>query len=258
MTFDRFTLPNGLEVVLAPDHTSQVVAVDLWYRAGSRDEPPAKAGLARLFERLMFAGSAHVPADGLAQLVDQAGGQVSAQVDEDDSRFSEVVPSNYLEQVLWLEADRMRGIVITDTTFAASRSALLDDLDQRDAQPYTGAIMDAVAALYDSAACPGYGHRGTGLPRTVAALTVEDARTFFAQHYQPNNASLVIAGDFDPAATRSLVTRWFAGIPRGPDAPAPGCRPSFSPGPVRRAARSAAGTRPAVGHFYRLPDHGHT
>jgi zinc protease len=255
---EQFTLPNGLEVILAPDHGSQVVAVDVWYLAGSRDESPAKAGLARLFERLMFGGSAQVPAGVHAGLLEQAGGVVNGEVGEDVSRFSEAIPSNRLGQALWLEADRMRGVVINDSTVNEGRLGLLNDLGARiGAGPYTGAMVEGISALYDSVGCPGYSHPPTGWPASLAGLTTADARAFFDRHYRPNAARLVVAGDFDPAQARQLISAYFGSIARGPGPDAPACTAKFSPGPVRRVVGDRFATQPAVGLLYRVPPHDH-
>ena len=258
IAFERFTLSNGLEVILAPDRTSQVAAVDVWYLTGSRNEPSAKAGLARIFDRLMFLGSANVPGGAHAALIEQAGGRVEGAVEEDVSRFSESVPSNRLNQALWLEADRMRGIVINDTTVGESRAGLLDDLRARaSGEPYTGVVLETIATLYDSIGCPGYSHPPLGRPATAAAITTPDAADFLNQHYRPNAARLVVSGDFDPVATRQTVTDYFGGIGRGP-APQPvNCAAGYSPGPVRRDVTDRLASRPAAGQFYRIPPHAH-
>jgi zinc protease len=258
IAFERFTLPNGLEVVLAPDHATQVAAVDVWYQAGSRDDPAGKGGLASLFDELMFAGSANVPPGGHTALLERGGGQVSSAVDEDVSRFSESVPSNRLDQALWLEAERMRGIVINDTTVARSRAALLDELRSRaEGEAYSEALLTGTSALYDSAACPGYSHPPTGSAQSLQSLTVQDAQDFFHRHYGPSNARLVVSGDFDPARARSLVTQYFGGIPGGSPASAPPCRPQPSAGSARRTVTDRLATRPAVALFYRIPAHEH-
>lgn len=256
IAFERFTLANGLEVILAPDRTSQVAAVNVWYLTGSRDEPASKGGLARMFDRLMFLGSANVPAGAHAGLIEQFGGRVEGAVEEDVSRFSEAVPSNRLNQALWLEADRMRGVVINDTTVGESRAGLLDDLRARAAgEAYTGVVVEAIAALYDSTNCSGYSHPPVGRPSSIEAITTSDAADFLNQHYRPNAARLVVTGDFDLATTRQVVVNYFGAIGKGPAPQASVCNPKFSPGNVRRNATDRLATRPAAGQFYRVPGH---
>jgi zinc protease len=256
--FERFTLSNGLEVILAPDRGGQVAAVDLWYLTGSRDEPPGKGGLARLFNRLLFMGSSNVPAGAHAALIQEAGGRVDAGVEEDVSRFIESVPSNRLNQALWLEADRMRGVVVNDTTVSQSRFELLQDLQNRaQGEPYTGFVVEAVASLYDSTSCAGYSHPPLGRPASVVTLTTKDAADFLNQHFRPNAARLVVSGDFDPAEVRQTVTNYFGGIARGPAPQTFSCTPGFSPGPRKKTIPDRLPARPAAGWFYRIPAHNH-
>ncbi len=258
ISFEQFTLPNGLEVVMAPDRATEVAAVDLWYFVGSRDETPATAGLARLFDRLMFAGSTHVPPGGHATMLELAGGRVSATIEEDVSRFSETMPASALPQALWLEADRMRGVVLNDTTVNASRGAFLSDLRARlTAEPYTSVILESVAAMYDSIGCPGYSH--SPVNRAIASSTLDGAtaRAFFARYYRPGNARLVITGNFDPTETRALVTAWFGDIPAGPDPARPACAPTAASIAPRRAITDPTLARAAAGIFYHIPPPSH-
>lgn len=257
IAFERFTLPNGLEVLLAPDHTTQVVAVNVWYFTGSRDEPPGRAGLAQLFEQLMFSGSANVPAGAHAALITQGGGRLETSVEEDISRYAEAVPSNRLDQALWLEADRMRGIVINDTTVGRARGAALSDLQDRTSEPYTPTVVATVASLYDSAGCPGYSHPPLGRAATLATITTGDAADFLNQHYRPNAARLVVAGDFDPAAIRQTITAYFGPIGRGQPPAAPTCNGEPGAGPARRTVTDRFASRPAAGLFFRMPAHDH-
>lgn len=258
ISYERFTLPNGLDVVMAPDPTTEVAAVDLWYFVGSRDETAATAGLARLFDRLLFAGSTHVPPGGHATMLELAGGRVTAAVEEDVSRFSETMPATALPQALWLEADRMRGVVLNDTTVNGSRLAFLTELRSRlAAEPYTSVILESVAALYDSTGCPGYSR--SPVNRAVASTTLDGAaaRTFFSRYYRPNNARLVISGNFDPTETRVLVTSYFADIPRGPDPARTACDGRASSIAPRRAVTDPSLARAAAGLFYRIPAPSH-
>ena len=234
LSAEGFTLPNGLEVVLAPDRETQVVAVSVWYRAGSQDDPPARSGLARLFERQMFAGSANVPAGAHAAAVEDVGGRLSAVVDEERSRYTSTLPSNQVGLGLWLEAERMRSLAITDTSVAASQSGLLGEIASReDREPYAGALTEAIGLVYDSTTCPGFAHPALGRANTVAAITTADARAFYRQFYVPNNARLVVAGDFDSAAVHGQISDFFGGIPRGIDPTHPRCE----------------GTSPAAAHL---------
>ncbi|MBP9202142.1 MAG: insulinase family protein [Gemmatimonadales bacterium] len=258
LTYEQFALPNGLEVVLAPDHSSQVVGISVWYDAGSRNEPAAKAGLARLFERLLFAGTAHVPPGGHATVATDLGGRVSASVDEEVGRFTTVLPSSRLSLGLWLEAERMGSLAVNDTTVAEARLGLLDELrGQLQNEPYAEAISRGIGSLYDSTSCAGYTHSPAGTLLTISALATVDATQYRSERYAPNRARLVVAGDLDPVATRRLVTEYFSGIPRGPDAPAATCTPGYSPGPRELRATDPNATTIGAGLFYRIPPHEH-
>lgn len=258
LSFEQYTLPNGLTVLLSPDHTSQVVAVDIWYRAGSRDEPPARAGLARLFERLMFAGSANVPPGGHAAIVENVGGRGEAGTDEDIARYTQTLPSNRLNLGLWLEAERMRSLTINDTTVAEAREGLLAELQQKIGdETYTGAVLDAVASLYDSTSCPGYTHPPTGRVGTIGAITTADVQGFYRARYTAANARLVIAGDFDPAEARALIAEYFGPMPTTPAAPAAACTATFFPGARTITSRDRLASHPAIGLFYRIPASNH-
>lgn len=258
IAFQEFRLPNGLEVVLVPERSSQVVGITVWYDAGSRHEPPAKGGLARLFERLMFAGSASVPSGGHATVTGDLGGRVGAAVDEELARYTTVLPSSRLAFGLWLEAERMRSLAITDTTFSEARLGLLEEFrDQLSREPYTGAISGAVAALYDSTDCRGYAHSPVGTLASLTTLTTEDARQFYRERYTPNRARLIVAGDLDTLRARQLVSEYFGTIPRGPELEQPGCSPpvSSTARTIRVTDRNAAAV--GVGRFYRIPAHSH-
>jgi len=256
--FSRYTLTNGLEVTLAPDRSTQVVAVSVWYDAGSRMEPVAKAGLARLFERLMFAGSANVPPGGHATLTGDLGGRVGAIVDEESARFSTVLPSSRLALGLWLEANRMGSLTITDTTVGEARLELVEQLrDQLDQEPYAAVIASAVASLYDTLACPGYAHAPLGRLQSITGITTADAREFFRAHYAPNRARLTVTGDFDTAQARQLIAEYFGPLPRGPEVAPFAC--ADAPPPSARTARVTDRTAPAiaVGQFFPIPPHAH-
>jgi predicted Zn-dependent peptidase len=235
-----------------------VAAVNLWIFAGSREEPAGRAGLARLFERLMFNGSANVPAGGYAAVLTDAGGRITADVDEEAARFGESVPSNRLNLALWLEADRLRSLAINDSTVADARLGLVEDLGQRvNNEPYAAAIIDAVATLYDSATCLGYSHPTIGRVGSITSISTADARGFFQARYVPNNARLVVSGDFAPPDVKPLIAQYFSDIPRGSPVGSAACEPGFHSGARTRRISGQPGSRLAVGRFYRIPPHNH-
>lgn len=256
--FEQFTLANGLTVIFAPDRSAPVVSVDIWYEAGGRTVPPGRSGLARLFERLMYAGSEHVPPGAHAGLVADLGGQSIAEVSEEGARFGATVPAERLGLALWLEADRMRGLAINDTTVNDARLAQLGDLrDRLNGEPYTGALLEAVTSLYDSTTCPGYAQPVIGRANTLAGIATAEVRQFYVERYSPNGARLVVAGSFDPAEARRLVMEYFNAIPRGAEVTPVNCPLPTTPLGTRRQVTDRQAARPAVALLYRLPPHDH-
>ena len=256
VSYEAFTLPNGLRVIYSEDHTTPVVSVDLWYNVGSRNERPGRSGFAHLFEHLMFEGSAHAPKGVHSHLIEGAGGLDNASTAEDRTNYYATVPSNYLNVVLWLEADRMRSLAITDETFHNQRETVKEERRLRvDNRPYGGAFWDGVTWPFDSASCFPYAHTVIGSMADLNTATVSDVQTFFDTYYAPNNATLVVLGDFRPAALRRLVNDYFAAVPRHPDPPAVTCRYRFAPGPTRRTVADPHANLPAVLQFYRVPPH---
>lgn len=256
--FERFTLANGLEVVFAPDPTSQATAVEIWYEAGARTVSGPKAGLARLFERLMFSGTAHVPPGAHGSVIADLGGQSTAEVSEEVARFGMVVPAERLNLALWLEAERMRALAINDSSVNQAKLGLLEDLrDRLGREPFTAALLAGVTALYDSTTCPGYAQPAIGRADAIAAIKTEDVRQFFIERYSPNGARLVISGGFDPAEARRLVMEYFNEIPRGGSAPAAPCAGAAPAVGLRRTVSDRLARRLAVAQLYRLPPHDH-
>src|ERR1041385_1971076 len=142
INLESYVLPNGLQVILAPDHSAQVVAVDVWYNVGSRNEVRGRTGFAHLFEHMMFQGSAHVKKAEHFQLVERAGGELNGSTSEDRTNFFEELPSNRLNLGLWLEADRMRSLAVTDSNLTNQREAVKEEGRLRvEHQPYSGAII---------------------------------------------------------------------------------------------------------------------
>jgi len=258
ISFESYSLPNGLQVILAPDHSSQVVAVDVWYHVGSRDEVRGRTGFAHLFEHMMFQGSEHVKKAEHFQLVERAGGSVNGSTAEDRTNFFESLPSNRLNLGLWLEADRMRSLAVTDSTFSNQREAVKEERRLRvDNQPYAGAIFEGMYALADSASCFPYAHSIIGSMSDLNAAKTPDVKAFFDLYYAPNNATLTVVGDFQPAETKRLIEQYFAGIPRGKDPPAVGCESKFGSGIIRRPWPDAKANLPGVLLAYRVPEYRH-
>jgi predicted Zn-dependent peptidase len=250
---ESFSLPNGLKVHLAPDNSSQVVAVNVWYDVGSRNERAGRTGFAHLFEHMMFQGSQNVKKAEHGQYIERAGGQLNGSTQPDRTNYFNEIPSNRLNLALWLEADRMRSLVISPENLKNQQEAVKEERRLRfDNQPYVGTLVDSLPTMFDATSCYAYSHSIIGSMDDLNAATVEDVQAFFNLYYAPNNATLVIAGDFQPAEARRLVGEYFGGIPRGQTAPPVECAPQGSTGRevVRRVVDKNA-TLPAALTVYR-------
>jgi len=211
---EYYTLPNGLKVVMSRDPTVPTATVGVYYGIGFRIEPRNRTGFAHLFEHLMFQGSAHAPKGQFDKIIYSAGGINNGSTRFDFTNYYEVVPSNALESVLWLEADRMRMPVIDQTVLANQQGVVANEVKVNVInQPYGGwpwLDMPQVANenWYNA-------HNFYGDLADLQAAKVEDSKEFFNSFYRPNNAVLVVAGDIDYAATRAMIDRLFATVPAG-------------------------------------------
>src|SRR2546428_373032 len=254
ISYESFALPNGLRVVYAEDHSTPIVTVDLWYRVGSRNERPGRGGFAHLFEHLMFQGSAHVKKAEHFQLIERAGGSVNGSTHDDYTNYYETVPSNRLNLALWLEADRMRSLAITDENFHNQRETVKEERRLRvDNQPYGAAFTDGVVMAFDSASCFAYAHPTIGSMDDLNAAKLEDVQAFFDTYYAPNNAMLVVVGDFRPVELRRLVNAYFADVRSHATPPPVRCNWKVGPGERRRDVEDAHANPPAGPRYYRLP-----
>lgn len=247
-------LSNGLRVVLHRDAHIPIVCVNIAYRVGSKDESPGKTGFAHLFEHLMFDGSANVPRGGYDRYCEQAGGYNNAYTSEDKTCYHIVLPSNQLELGLWLESDRLLQLMLTPDGLETQRSVVMEEKRQRvDNQPY-GTYDTRLAEMLFSG--HPYGHPVIGSMDDIAAATMCDVETFHATYYQPNNAALALAGDFDPAEALELIERYFGTIPSRPAAPRP-VEPALAPPSETRAVVHDAVPLAAVFMGYRIPREAH-
>jgi predicted Zn-dependent peptidase len=252
--FEQYALPNGLSVILSPDHTAQVVAVSVWYDVGARDERPGTSGYARLVENLMYDGSEHVPPGGHLRLVEGTGGESNSDTEDDVSRYEQVLPSNQLGLGLWLEADRMRGLVVSDTELVVDRQVVRQERRARiENQAYSPGFLVGTYAVYDSAGCFGYAHSADPRMADLDSVSVASAQRFLKTFYTPNNARLAVVGDFDPAEAKTLISRYFGEIAAGQAKPAPVCNPAVRPAAARYEVKDVNASLPAAGLFYRVP-----
>src|SRR6267143_2859916 len=215
--YDSFTLANGLQVLVAPDHAVPVVTVNIWYHVGSGDEKPGRTGFAHLFEHIMFMGSQHVPTGEFDKLLEAAGGDNNGSTTEDRTNYFEDAPSNVLALMLWLDSDRMGFLLpeITAEKVDVQRGVVQNERRQSyENRPYGLAEENILKRLYPPS--HPYSWPVIGSMTDLSAATLEDVRNFFRTYYTPNNATLAVAGDITPRAVRELVERYFADIPRGP------------------------------------------
>ncbi|MFN0149698.1 MAG: M16 family metallopeptidase [bacterium] len=216
LEYEKFELPNGLDVILYRDVSSPIVAVNVWYRVGSHYEKPGRTGFAHLFEHMMFQGSQHHDRDYFEPL-EKVGAFVNGSTTEDRTNYLEDVPPNYLELALWLEADRMGFLLpaMTQEKLDNQRDVVKNERRQGlDNQPYAKADEIIRTMLYPSD--HPYSWEVIGSMEDLSAASLEDVAEFFKMYYTPNNASLCIAGNFDPAQAKALVTKYFAPLPPGP------------------------------------------
>ena len=234
ITYDTYTLPNGLTVVLSEDHAVPVVTVDVWYHVGSSNERLGRSGFAHLFEHMMFQGSAHVRKSEHLQLVERAGGSMNGSTTEDRTNYFETLPSNRLNLGLWLEADRMRSLAITPANLENQRQTVKEERRLGvDNQPYGRAFEEGPTLPFDSASCFPYSHSVIGSMADLDSARVEDVLAFFQRFYAPNNAVLTVVGDFDPAETRAFIQQYYGDIPRAEAAAPVQCRVQLGTGSRR-------------------------
>src|SRR6266704_3027662 len=219
--FKKYTLANGLEVILSDDHRLPLVAVNLWYQVGPANEEPGRTGFAHLFEHMMFQGSKHVPATMHFKMLEGAGASgINGTTDFDRTNYFETLPASELELALWLESDRM-GYQI-DKLDQANLSNQQDVVRNERRQSLENAPYGVVEeGLFHQLFPKGHPYYGEviGSHADIQSAKLADVRNFFKLYYAPNNASLAIVGDFDPEKARELVQKYFGPLKRGEDVP---------------------------------------
>jgi zinc protease len=207
-------LPNGLRVVLSEDHTAPVVTVYTTFRVGGANEQKGFTGFAHLFEHMMFNGSRNVPEGAYAYYVDATGGEVNANTEHDRTNYYQTVPSNYLEGMLFLESNRMANLEITERALANEKSVVKEEVrQQQENSPYAKVLMlDWPSVAYSSWE---YAHSMYGSMEDLSNAPVQAFVDFFKKYYVPNNATLVICGDFEPKQARALVEKYYGPLQAG-------------------------------------------
>jgi zinc protease len=212
IAFTERVLPNGLEVIGIRSNTSPTVSVQVWYHVGARDDPAGRSGFAHLFEHLMFKGTRYLKSEQFDRLTEDVGGANNAFTSDDVTAYHEVVPSNHLERLLWAEAERMSNLNVDEANFKSERAVVEEEYRQRIlASPY-GRFFNAIApSAYLSHP---YKRPSIGSIEDLEAATLADVTAFHARYYRPDNATLVIAGDFDPKQLDAWVDKYFGPVPR--------------------------------------------
>jgi predicted Zn-dependent peptidase len=248
-----YTLPNGLRVTLSPDPTAPVVTVAVYYRIGFRVEPKDRTGFAHLFEHMMFQGSQNLGKMEFIRLVQSNGGILNGSTRFDFTNYFETLPSNKLETALWAEADRMRGLAITEDNLTNQKGVVGNEVKVNVLnRPYGGfpwLDMPQVANtnFYNA-------HNFYGDLHDIEAATLVDVQSFFKTYYAPNNAALVVVGDFSVADAKAMVEKYFAGIPAHDQPPAADLTEPRQETERRVSKTDKFATRPALAFAYHMPD----
>ncbi len=211
LAYNHRTLSNGLEVYALPASDTASVSVQVWYKVGSKDDPPGRSGFAHLFEHIMFKATTNMPPETIDRLTEDAGGFNNASTWDDFTNYYEVVPANHLQRVLWGEAERMGSLVVDEAIFDSERDVVKEEFRQNyDASPYGKFLgLYLTQASYD---VHPYGRPGIGSLAELDAATVEDVRAFHAAYYRPDNAVLVVSGNFEQAQLDAWIDQYFGSI----------------------------------------------
>ena len=213
INFEEYDLPNGLHVILSPDHSTPIVAVTVMYHVGSKNEKPDRTGFAHFFEHLMFEGSEYIPREGYSKYVENAGGTLNANTSNDRTYFYEVLPSNEIALGLWLESERMLHLKVDSIGIETQRAVVKEEKKQRiDNSPYGTFLQEMLSHAYTKSP---YRWPTIGSVKDLDAAGYGEFMKFYKTYYVPNNAVLTIAGDIKIDSTKALINTYFAGIPHG-------------------------------------------
>lgn len=217
---EKYRLPNGMTVILHEDHSLPMATINIWYKVGSKDEPPRRSGFAHLFEHLMFMGTKRVPNGQFDQIMEAGGGNNNASTAEDRTNYFSQGPANLLPTLLWLDADRLEDLAtaMDQKKVDLQRDVVKNERRQNTENTPYGKAYEAINAIMFPAGHP-YDHSVIGSMQDLDNASVQDVKDFFNTYYVPNNASLVVAGDFKPADIKPLIEKWFGTLPRRNDPP---------------------------------------
>lgn len=218
LKFQERTLSNGLRVLSAVDHSSPTVAIQVWYHVGSKDDPEKRSGFAHLFEHIMFKSTKNMKSEMMDRLTEDVGGFNNAFTNPDVTVYYEVVPSNYLETLLWAEAERLSGLTVDEPNFKSERSVVQEEFRQGVLAPPYG-MLEYLIEQQSFIAHP-YKHSTIGSIEDLDAASLENVRAFHQTFYRPDNATLVVVGDFEQKQFDGWVDKYFAGLTK-PSLPLP-------------------------------------
>jgi zinc protease len=248
-------LANGLKILLHEDHSVPVVAIQIWYHVGSKDERAGRSGFAHLFEHLMFKGSENLASGELTEYIQSIGGRFNATTDFDRTLYFEIIPSNHLERLLWMEADRMRALDVSEANFLSERDVVKEERRLRVDNPPFGRLFEVV--LDNTFTTHPYKILSIGSMADLDAATIEDVRAFHAQYYVPNNATIILSGDFDPQQALAWIEKYFGPIPKGGEIPRNIPREPEQTAERRVVEYDANTPLPVVMLTYHVPEEGH-
>ncbi|MGH7483664.1 MAG: M16 family metallopeptidase [Longimicrobiales bacterium] len=253
--YEIFTLDNGLRFIVHEDHSTPVVAVNVYYDVGSANERPGRSGFAHLFEHMLFQETENLEKGAFMSMIPAAGGEFNGTTDTDRTMYYEVLPSNRLNLALWMEAERMARLLVTAENFQREREVVKEERRMRiENQPYGNSFLtvDTLAMDYEP-----YDHTVIGSMDDLNAATAEDVRAFYEEYYNPNNATIVIAGDATVEQVRALAEQYFGDIARGPEvAPLPEPTPTPRTDGERRVTLvDDLANLPLLFSAYNIPPH---
>src|SRR5918912_1743579 len=251
MNFKERTLANGMRVYSLEDHSSPTVAIQVWYHVGSKDDPEGRSGFAHLFEHIMFKSTKNMKSEMLDRLTEDVGGFNNAFTADDVTVYFEVVPSNYLETLIWAEADRLSGLNVDDANFKSERDVVKEEYRQGVLAPPYGRfeyLLQQKSFLEHP-----YKRPTIGSIEDLDAASLHDVQEFHATYYRPDNATLVVVGDFDPKQLDKWIDKYFGPIAK-PDRPLPRVQVKEPPrkGEIR-LTEYGRNDLPAVGFTYLTP-----
>src|SRR6476659_5374201 len=251
MKFTDRTLPNGMRVLSVPDPSSPTVAIQVWYHVGSKDDPQKRSGFAHLFEHIMFKSTRNMKSEMMDRLTEDVGGFNNAFTADDVTVYFEVVPSNYLETLIWAEADRLSGLNVDDANFKSERDVVKEEYRQSVLAPPYGKF-EYLLQQKSFVAHP-YKRPTIGSIADLDAASLHDVQEFHSTYYRPDNATLVVVGDFEPKQLDQWVDKYFGGIAK-PNRPLP--RVATKEPPREKESRfteHGSNDLPAVGLTYLTP-----